>query len=169
MFTFMIGCGGDRSTNYPIGTSFNTMGTSNYVGKFNHPDAWITKPIKAMKISISLRFHGDSNRWVNNRGVTSSTPVGTVQAPQLELKTGNGVTSDGLAGGTYVFERVSTGTSFILYELKYNSKQSRFIITTPPSTNPYRSFKVIFEFTQEYTTLTIPACEVLNISWSPVY
>lgn len=179
--SFMIGCGGDFTPEYPVGNSLELV---NQDGTFirTFPEAWRDKPIKAFGVHASVRFHSDNNKWVNNRVIEGVTKKTEMEIPWFELAIARAVKSvykDN--NGGYDFDNVQNNSTF--YLLGYNSDKYSNIVklvtlgSTDINGRPvrqqfiYHNFMATFSWDlSNYTvTVNVSNSQIFNIGWLPIF
>ena len=179
--SFMIGCGGDFTPEYPVGNSlslFNQNGT--FIRTF--PEAWRDRPIKAFGVHASVRFHSDNNEWINNRVVENVTTRDDMKTPWMELAIARAVQSvykDN--NGGYDFDNVQNNSTFYLLGYTVRKHSNRVILETlgsndingRPLNRPdtHNLFRATFSWdTSNYTvTVNVSNSEIFNIGWLPIF
>lgn len=167
--SFMIGCGGDFTPEYPVGDTVEI--SSSGVTRRTFPEAWRDKNIVAFKINLSVRIINDPDGWgtgliTNHRTKDVNIPV----APQLEVIMAYEIAADRYSQPYYTFRRVNKQSKFWLWNYDI---QAGIRYGIPPTDNIgwVKDWNIVVDWDIEnkYFEVSTVSYQIININWEPIF
>ena len=171
--SFMIGCGsgGQTSSSYEVKKNalIENVGDTPTSFRYGFLPMWKSLPITSFNISVSVRFHEDSNAWIRNFRMQENVkaPVGVDNG--CELYIANLIPAVSFQNNNlYNFVNVASNSIFWLWDWFLDEDRIMHRNTYRANTKKMR-FRCVFSWdpAQQFVEFRVNNVDVLSLNWQP--